>query len=334
MGHGRQAPDAGQGPAHPAPADGNAQGGGGSAPPSHSHTFAFHVERAKKHRWRLGVMAFAMGTIALVELVGGLITGSLALLADAAHAATDSLALFLALFATHLVTRAAHAGKTFGYHRAEILAAFANAVVLVALAVFIVVEAVGRLVEPRPVDGLLVTYFGVAILLVEVVGIVVLKRIQGESLNARSAFLHLLGDLVSTLGVITTGVVIHFGGAAFLWSDPVVSVGIALLLGYWALRLIRETGHILMEGTPVEVDAAQLREALVDMQGIESVHDLHVWTLTSGLHSMSVHIVADHHDPRPEIALVARRTMAREFGLEHVTIQVEDPRWPCEVPHE
>ncbi len=301
---------------------------------THSHTFAFHIERAKQHRWRLGLLAFAMGSIAAIEAAGGILSGSLALLADAAHSATDSLALFVALIATHVVTRAAHAGKTFGYHRAEILAAFANAVVLVALAAYIIFEAIRRLAENRAVDGALVTYFGFTILVIEIVGLLLLRRIQGESLNARSAFLHLAADLVSTLGVIAAGVAIHLGGAAFYWTDPVISAGIALLLAYWAYRLIKETGHILMEGTPGDIDPDRVRRFLEGLEGIKSVHDLHVWTLTSGLHTMSAHVVADHFDPRPEIAQNVRTRLTSQFGLGHTTIQLEDPRWPCEGPHE
>ncbi len=299
-----------------------------------SHAFLFHVEGAKSRRWRLGLLAAAMATVALVEFVGSLITGSLALLADAAHAVTDSLALFLALIATHMVTRAAHARKTFGYHRAEILAAFANAVVLAALGVFIVVEAIGRLLEPRPIDGGLVTVFGSLVLIVEIVGMGVLSRVQKESLNVRSAFLHLLGDFTSTLAVIGAGLIIRFGGARFYWTDPVVSLLIALLLGYWAYRLIRESGHILMEGTPSEVDPEAVREFLEAFDGVKSVHDLHVWTLTSGVHTMSAHIVTDHERPRAEIAHMVRAQMASHFGLDHVTVQLEDPRHPCEAPHD
>lgn len=304
--------------------------------PSHRHDHgAAATLRARKHRWPLAFMAVAMGMVAIAEAIGGWMTGSLALLADAAHAMTDVLSLGLALLATWIVSRAAASpSKSFGYYRAEILAAFANAVFLGVLAVFIVIEALERATGGHEVDGARTAIIATGILALEIVGLVVLHRMQGESLNIRSAFLHLLGDAASTAGVIAAGTLIAYGGDAWLWLDPAVSVGISLLLGFWALRLIQETGHILMEGTPPELDPEAIRAMLRQIDGVDQVHDLHVWSLTSGFHSMSVHVVADHVDPKPAIAERARERLGAEFDIGHVTIQLEDPRDPCASGHD
>ncbi len=295
---------------------------------------ALATERARRHRAPLALLAAAMGIIAAVEAVGGWITGSLALLADAAHALTDTLAVGLSLLAVSVVSRAAEsATKSFGYYRAEILAAFANAVFLGVLAVFIVIEAVERLLSPEPVQGGAAAVIAILILGVEAMGLVALRNVQGESLNARSAFLHLLGDVMSTIGVAGAGALIHFGGTGFLWVDATVSIAIALLLGFWALRLLQDTGHILMEGTPPELDPERIRRAALEVGGVQGVHDLHVWSLTSGLHSMSAHVVADHCDPNPELVRRLRERMHRDFDLGHVTIQLEDPCNPCGEAH-
>jgi cobalt-zinc-cadmium efflux system protein len=206
-------------------------------------------------------------------------------------------------------------------------------VILGALAIFIIAEAIGRLVNPSAVDGYLVMLFAGVILAVEGIGIAVLSRVQGESLNARSAFLHLVGDVASTIGVLVVGVVIHFGGMGFSWLDAVVSGLIAALLVYWAFRLIRESGHILMEGTPGEIDPESVRREIVRIEGVREVHDLHLWTLTSGLHTMSAHVVADHADPRPDIAEAVRHHIKEHFGLKHATVQLEDPRRTCADTH-
>lgn len=279
-------------------------------------------------------MAIAMGTVAIAEAIGGYVTGSLALMADAAHALTDVLSLILALLATHLVAKSVESPKkSFGYYRAEILAAFANAVFLGVLGVFIIIEAVERSVDPVAVDGGHTAIFAGIILGIEMIGAFVLYRLQGESLNMRSAFVHLMGDMVSTVGVLLSGLAIAFLGAGYLWLDPAVSIGIALLLGFWAIRLIQETAHILMEGTPYEIDLDEVRRSVEGLDGIKEVHDLHVWTLTSGFHTMSAHVVADHCDPMPELGARVRTAVYDAFGLGHVTIQIEDPCNRCEGPH-
>jgi cobalt-zinc-cadmium efflux system protein len=160
-----------------------------------------------------------------------------------------------------------------------------------------------------------------------------LYRVKSESLNLKSAFFHLLGDLMATIGVLLSGLAIGFGGDNWLWLDPFMSIAIAALLGFWAIRLIQETAHILMEGTPYEIDIDEVRRVVEAMDGIREMHDLHIWTLTSGFHTMTAHVVADHPDPSPSLGTQVREALYERFGLGHVTIQVEDPERPCEGPH-
>lgn len=314
-------------------ADADAAGPGPGSGHAHGPTVSLRAVERQGHKWRLGIIAGAMGLVAILEVIGGVVTGSLALLADAAHASTDVGSVLLALYATHVAWKAAASPhKTFGYYRAEILAAFANAVFLVVLALFLVVEAIERLREPSAVDGLTVTAFAAAIAGAEAIGLVMLHRAQGESLNIRSAFLHLVGDLASTIGVALSGILIHLYGV--LWVDPLITVAIAVLIVYWAYDLIRETSHILMEGSPREIDAEHVRRRLKDIKGVDTVHDLHVWTLTSGMNTMSAHVVADHRDPDPKLMMRVRARLLEDFGLEHVTIQLEDPEVHCGEAHD
>lgn len=288
--------------------------------------------RRDVQRRRLGLLAAGIAVVIVAEVIGGILTGSLALLADAAHASTDFFSIILALYAMHIARRMAGPAHSFGFMRAEILAAFVNALLLGALGFFIVVEAVERFLSPRDVDGLLVSYFGLGIMVVEIVGALLLHRVQGESLNIRSAFLHLIGDLVATAGVVVSGVAIHFTGAT--WLDPAVSIGIAGILGYWAYRLVKESSHILMEGVPEEIDLEALRSRLRSLRGVQEVHDLHVWTLTSGVYSMSVHVVADHCDPSHDLVSDVREAVESGYGLTHVTVQLEDPHHHCGEEHD
>lgn len=328
------ASDQRSGPGHAKPSGSGAEARAAPLSGGHDHGVTI-ARRARRHSVPLALLAAAMGLVAIGEAVGGTITGSLALLADAAHAMTDVLSLSLALAATWMVARAsASPQKTFGYYRAEILAAFANAVLLGVLAVFIVIEAIERAAGGAIIDGAQTATIGVVVLGLETVGLFVLHRIQGESLNARSAFLHLLGDATSTMGVIVAGVVIAVAGNGWAWLDAAVSFGIAALLGFWAIRLIQETSHILMEGTPPELDPALIRTTMESIEGVESVHDLHVWSLTSGFHSLSAHVVADHCDPHPNVASGVREMLERVYDLGHVTVQLEDPCNPCTDVHD
>ena len=247
------------------------------------------------------------------------------MLADAAHMATDAAALALALFAMRIARRAPTAAKSFGHRRAEILAALANGVVLGAVSVQVVVEAVGRIGSPADVDGGVLLGVATAGLAANVAAALVLARGRAHGLNMRGAFLHVVGDALGSVGAIAAGAaVVAFG---WHWADPAVAVAIALLIGVSAWRLVRESLDILMEGTPAHVEIEALVTAIRGVPGVLDVHDLHVWTLTSGYHAASAHVDvrsdADSHAVLHQLADLAER----RFGISHTTFQLE-PRAP------
>lgn len=271
----------------------------------------------------------------LVETVGGLITGSLALLADAAHMLSDSFSLFLALGAVALAARPVTARRTFGYKRAEILAALLNGVLLVVVAVWIVVEAIHRLGEPVEILGGGMLAIAVAGLVVNLVAAWVLSRASGESLNVKAALRHVLADIAGSVGVILAAVVILATG----WegADPLISIVISLLIAASAWSIVRESVDILLEAAPSGLDTEEIGHAMVAEPGVEQVHDLHVWEITSGLPMLSAHVLvgpeADCHRAR----LVTEAMLRERFGIEHTTLQVEhlvaDEPLTIETPH-
>jgi cobalt-zinc-cadmium efflux system protein len=262
------------------------------------------------------------GSFLAIEVAGGLASGSLALLADAGHLATDLASLALALFALHLSERGPTAQKTFGYRRTEILAALANGTALGAVAVFIAIEAVGRFGNPPPVKTGLMLAVAVAGLGANLVAAAALYQGREHSLNLRAAFQHVASDALGSVGAIVAGLAI----ALFGWTlaDPIVALVIAGLILVSAARLVRESVDVLMEATPSHVDVVELERAICAVPGVLSVHDLHVWTLTSGYHAMSAHVDVragvDAHGvlhPLSDLAL-------RRFAIEHTTFQLEE----------
>lgn len=267
--------------------------------------------------------------LCVAELVGGWLTNSLALLTDAAHMFTDVGALVLTLFALWVAARPASESKTFGYVRAEILAALLNGVVLWVLVVLILWEAWSRLQAPPPVRAGGMLGVAVAGLLVNVFVAVRLHEHQQRSLNLRGAYLHVLSDLLGSIGAIVAAAVILATG----WDaiDSLVSVLIAALILFSSWNLVREAVDVLMEAVPRHVDLERLGRALRAVPGVEEVHDLHVWTLTTGRYALSAHVVA--RDPVGDDALLAAMTelCCNEFGIDHTTIQVEhENRRPAE----
>ena len=268
-------------------------------------------------------LALALGLVlgfAGVELVAAVLAGSLALLADAAHMVSDGLALGLALFATWLAQRPATPERTFGWRRAEILAALANALLLVALGLWIVVEAIGRIDDAPSVEGGWVLAAGLAGLAVNVAAARVLHG-SGDGLNVRAAFLHVLADLASSAGVVVAALVILLTG----WqaADPIAGLLIGLLVLASSVGIMRESVGILLEGAPSWLDAGELGRTMRSVAAVVDVHDLHVWTITSGFPALSAHVLveprADCHGIRRELELV----LSERFGLTHTTLQVE-----------
>ncbi|HEY0019147.1 MAG TPA: cation diffusion facilitator family transporter [Longimicrobium sp.] len=290
---------------------------------SHAHGHSHGVASARNRKrlaWTLALAAVYM----VAELVGGLMSNSLALLADAGHMLSDVGALALSLFALWMAQKPATDRRTYGYYRTEILAALANAATLIAISVLIFVEAVKRFYAPEPVMGLTVMWIAAGGLAVNVVGLMVLHGGRDDSLNIRGAWLHMLTDALGSVGAILGGVAVWAFG--WMWADPAVSVAIAVLVLYSSWHLLRDSVGVLLEGTPPHIDLEAVRGAMLDVEGVEEVHDLHVWTITSGLDAMSGHVVVGERALRRESGEILSDLhcmLHDRFGLHHLTIQIE-----------
>jgi cobalt-zinc-cadmium efflux system protein len=282
---------------------------------------AFHVHGRERSRRALIWTLALTSTFTAVEVVGGLLTDSLALLADAGHMLSDDLSLGLALFATWLASRPPSPRRTFGYQRAEILAALFNGVTLIAIAVLIFVEAGRRFGDPPDVLGGWMLVIASAGLTVNLVAASILHRAGTGSLNVSAAFRHVLADVAGSVGVIVAALIILITG--WEYADPVVSVLIGLLVLASSWSIIRDSGAILLEASPRGLNVEQVGRAMASVPGVIEVHDLHVWTITSGFPALAAHVTvgrdADCHAKRRELeALLADR-----FALEHTTLQVD-----------
>ncbi len=289
---------------------------------THTHAHEDHASPAVTHGrgGRRLLIAFVISVVtAVVQVTGGWVTGSVALIADALHVATDASALLLALVAVRLAQRPHTPSLTFGWHRAEVLAATFNAFLLLAIAAVITWQAVSRLIEPRDVHG--VGLLGVAIfgLSANVVAYAVLHGM--DSVNVRAARLHVLSDLGGSVAAITAGVIVATTG--WVQADALLSLVIVALVSVAAARLAWETAGILMARTPARLDLAEVREALQAVPGVLAVHDMHAWTVTSGFEVFVAHVeVLPGHDVFATVD--ACRDLVRErFGIEHVAIQPE-----------
>ena len=280
---------------------------------AHGHT---HGAGERALRWVLGLTAAFM----VAELIGGIAANSLALLADAAHMLTDVSAIGLSLFALWFARRPATPGMTWGWVRIEILAALANAATLLVLAGFIVYEAIERFQQPFEVRGGLMLAVAAGGLAVNVVAALLLHRSAGESLNVRGAYLHVIGDLIGSVGAIVAALVILATG----WTpaDPLISIFVAALILWSGWKLLRESVDVLLESVPRHIDLTEVHEAIDEIPGVDNVHDLHVWTVTSGFLAMSGHAVVAADDHTRVLAEIHHR-MARRFGIRHVTFQLE-----------
>lgn len=279
---------------------------------------------ARDHARELGAVRTALTVTAILcvaEVVGGVWTGSLALIADAAHVLSDVAALGLTLFALRIAAREASASKTFGYHRAEILAALLNGVALWVIVFFIVVEAWRRLHAPPPVWGPGMLAFALVGLAANALVARRLRTHGTASLNLRAAYLHVLSDLLGSVGAVTAGLVIVATG----WgaADALASLAIAALILVGSWTLVREAVDVLMEAVPAHVDVERLRRALIEVPGTEEVHDLHVWSLTTGRCALSAHAVVNGAAQDDAILDAMAKLCARDFAIDHVTIQIE-----------
>jgi cobalt-zinc-cadmium efflux system protein len=276
---------------------------------------------------RLGI---ALGlNVALVagQVMFGLIAGSIGLLADAAHNLADVAAVIVALIAVRLSRRPPTPEHSYGYHRATILAALSNAVVLLVATVIIVFEAVARLGNPEPVRAGVVVVVALTATVVNLVAALVLyeKRVD---LNMRSALLHMAADAGASLGVAATGLVILVTGQ-FLWLDPAVSIAIGVLIGVEAWKLMRSAVDVLLEATPDDIDLAALRVAMADVDGVSDVHDLHVWSLSSGIRALSAHVVIERQPSLEQAEIIGqlvKTAISEAFTIAHATLELETVR--------
>jgi len=287
----------------------------------HSHG----VTVTGRHRRALITVLALTALIAVAEVVGAVITGSLVLLADAAHMAADAAGLGLSLLAVVMAGRPATGRRTFGYARAEILAAMANAVLLLGMATFIIADAIRRLMSPPAVTSGLLIVFGVIALGVNLVSLLLLRRGQAESLNLRGAFLEVASDTFGAAAVIVTGIVIYTTG--FNRADPIASLAVGVLILPRTWRLLRETIDVLLEASPRDMDLTEIRRHMTNLNGVRDVHDLHAWTITSGLPVLSAHVVVDpdmFEDGRCFSMLDLLQDCLRgHFDVEHSTFQLE-----------
>lgn len=293
----------------------------------HSHDHHDHRHTA---RGSLKIAFFITATFLVVEFFGALYTHSLALLADSGHLLTDVGALGLSFFAMRFSARRATAKKTYGFYRVEILAALINGVLLVLISLGIFFEAYHRLANPPEIkaDWMLVVATGG--LIANLTSAYLLSRGQGENLNVRGAFFHVMSDVMGSLGAIIASLAIIFGG--YRIADPLMSAAVAVLIMSSSWILIRDAVDVLLEGTPAHINIVSLREQLRRVGGVGSIHDLHVWTLTSGVLAMSCHVVAGEDSFNRTEILTCLRTVAKEhFHIDHTTIQIEDANAPEEV---
>jgi cobalt-zinc-cadmium efflux system protein len=283
----------------------------------HSHHGSLNVGSKLK----IGIML--TGSIFAVELIGGLLSNSLALLSDAGHVLTDVVALSLSWYGVRQAERPSSSHMTFGYHRVGVIVAIVNALSIFAIAAVILYEAYRRLQEPPEVDSALM--LGVAVVGLGINAFVVywLRREQRENINVRSAFWHALGDALASVGVIVGGIVMLV--SEWYWVDPVISVLISLIIVTAAWRILKEASRVLLEASPRHLDVKHMVDALNRTPGVKDVHDVHVWSITPELHSMSCHVLIDdvHVSQASAIRERIEEVLRREFDIKHTTLQME-----------
>jgi cobalt-zinc-cadmium efflux system protein len=279
------------------------------------------ISAGRRNKKKLWIVFSLTAGYMVAEALGGLLTGSLALLADAGHMLTDAGALGLALFAIRYAERAATPAKTYGYLRTEILAALANAVALLLISFFILYEAWQRIRQPPEVLAgpmLLVASLG---LILNFVSMRMLTAAAGESLNAKGAYLEVLSDTLGSIGVIAASVIVLT--TRWYFADPIIGAAIGLFIVPRTWTLLKDATHILMEGVPERIDVLALESAMLGVAGVVAVHDLHVWTLTSGWDSLSAHVTIEDGTQQGHILTDLQKLLKQTFEIEHATLQLE-----------
>jgi cobalt-zinc-cadmium efflux system protein len=291
-----------------------------------------HRHQAMNNSWRrLSLVLFLTALYMVAEVVGALWTGSLALLADAGHMFTDVAALILALTAVWFGSRPATSKKTFGYYRLEIIAALVNGVALVVISLLIFYGAYERWIDPPVVKSGPMMVVAAGGLAVNLICAWILHARHEIDLNIRGAWMHVMGDALGSVAAILAGACM----AVFGWyqADAVFSVVIGLLIIWGSMRLIRESTNVLLEGTPAHINLAAVEDAILATDGVDNVHDLHVWTITSGRDALSAHVIHAHSISQPDLLRELRAKLHDRFGVDHLTIQMETPDFEDETFH-
>ena len=261
--------------------------------------------------------------IMVAEVIGGILSGSLALLGDAGHMLVDALALGLSLFAITIARKPASPTRTYGYHRVEIIAALANGTILMLISIYIFYEAYQRFSNLPDIQTPLMLIIAAVGLLANIAGIFLLKQASHANLNIKAAFWHIIGDTISSVGVIIAGLIIHFTG----WSivDPIIAVFIGAIILWGAVRIVKESVDVLLESVPGHVEVDEIIDMMTGISGVEEVHDIHVWTITSGIHALSAHLLIEDQMVRKsaDILEMVNQKLAQQFNITHTTLQLE-----------
>ncbi len=295
---------------------------------SHTHS---HDKRTPRSLNKLKLALLLTFVYMLCEAAGGWFSNSLALLADAGHMLTDVAALSLTLAAIWFASRPATAKKTFGYYRLEILAAFVNGVALCLISLWVIYEAVQRYSAPPAVKGFELTVIAVGGLIINIICAALLHGDHAHDINLRGAWLHVVGDALGSVAAIGAGAAILAFG--WFWADAVCSVLISLIIVYGAWNLIKESVNVLLEGTPAHINLAAVEASIKQTEGVLDVHDLHVWTITSGMEALSAHVRFDKTVAQNDLLKSLRRALHDEFNINHLTIQMETPDSAGEAVH-
>lgn len=291
---------------------------------SHAHHHGHCSHHASDNIGRLRWVLILTGLYMIVEFIGGFWANSLALLADAGHMLTDVGAIGLALFAAWFSEHPASSQNTFGYYRVEIFAAMINGIVLALISLVIFYEALQRFQNPPPVEGAVMLWISVGGLIVNLISAYILHNRMQQNINVKGAYAHVVSDCLGSLGAILAGISIIF--FQFKLADPLFSILIGILVLYNAWKLIWEAANVLLEASPVHLNVDDIKQALIDIPEIKTLHDLHVWCITSGKEAMSVHVVVeDEAHYKPELVTKIQHVLKEKFGLTHLTIQLETP---------
>ena len=305
----------------------------------HGHSRSLFGQHDHTHELRHAgkrslIIAFVLiASYMLVEIIGGMAAGSLALLADAGHMATDAVSIALALLAMHLAEKAATAKRTYGYYRLEILAALVNALTLWVIAIGIIYEAYNRFQHIPEVQGLLMLSIGGVGLLVNLVAAWVLRRSSEHNVNVEGAFQHVMADLISSVAVVISGFLVW----AFGWviADPILSVVISLIIIRGSWRLLAKVVNVLLEGTPEKIDLYELCSKMEEIEGVTGIHDIHVWTISPGNEILTAHVLVDpsYQGEYSQLQQRLRNIAYNDFHIGHVTIQLENSADDCTEDH-